>query len=150
FSSGALTSATSGNVVVSPAVADRLTFVTQPNSAQVGSPFGIQPIIKSQDQFGNDSVGGLPATLSVTVALTSGSGPLQGNSIFDIGRAAGNGTVTFTNLRIDSAGSGKQLTGSATGLLESVSGFFTVSKADQTISFGTLPDKTYGNAPFSR
>src|SRR5437867_8027793 len=43
--------------------------------------------------------------------------------------AAGNGTVSFTNLRIDTAGTNKQLTASASGLTSGLSSLFTVNPA---------------------
>ncbi|PYI81453.1 MAG: hypothetical protein DME26_19955, partial [Verrucomicrobia bacterium] len=129
FTSGASTPATSQDIVVSPAVADRLGFTTQPGSATAGAVFGIQPVVNTQDQFGNNSTLGLPANLNVSLTLTAGSGPLQGNLTLNIGTAAGNGIVTFTDLRIDAAGTGKQLTGAASGLSSGISAFFTVSPA---------------------
>jgi hypothetical protein len=86
--------------------------------------------------------------LSVTLALTSGTGTLQGTTSLDIGFDAGNGSVTFTGLRIDSAGT-KQLTASASGLASAVSAAFNVSQGSQTITFSSLPGRTYGDAPFS-
>jgi subtilisin-like proprotein convertase family protein len=108
-----------------PDTVAKLAFTTQPGSANPGAPFGQQPVVKSQDQFGNDSTAGLPAHLLVTVTLTSGTGPLQGTITIDIGTAAGNGTGRFTDLRIDAPGP-KQLTVSATGLTSAVSVIFNV------------------------
>ena len=82
----------------------------------------------SQDQFGNASTVGLPANLDVNVTLSSGTGTLQGTTTQDIGTAAGNGSVAFTDLRIDTAGS-KQLTVSASGLTSATSSTFTVNHA---------------------
>jgi hypothetical protein len=45
----------------------------------------------------------------------------------DIGTAAGNGVVTYTNLSIDIAGIGKKLTASAAGLTSGVSAEFAVT-----------------------
>jgi len=53
---------TSDPIVVGPGIANRLVFTTQPGSATAGAPFGVQPVIKSRDQFDNDSVVGLPAS----------------------------------------------------------------------------------------
>jgi len=58
----------------------RLGFTTQPGSATAGAVFGVQPVVKTQDQFGNNSTTGLGATVNVGVSLTSGSGPLQGTT----------------------------------------------------------------------
>src|SRR5439155_8639490 len=103
------TPSTSSAIAVGVTVS-RLVFTTQPGNATAGSALGTQPVVRAQDSFGNYSTFGLPSSLNVTVSLSSGTGPLQGTSTLDIGTAAGNGTATFTNLRIDSAGAGKQLT----------------------------------------
>src|SRR5438552_3960098 len=107
----------------------KLGFATQPGSATAGAIFGVQPVVKTQDQFGNNSTSGLGASLLVTNTLSAGTGPLQGTTSFDIGTSAGNGTVTYTNLRIDAAGNGKQLTAAATGLTSGLSSTFAVSAA---------------------
>src|SRR5262249_40739768 len=78
-----------------------------------------------------------------------GTGPLEGTTTQDIGTNAGNGVISFSDLRIDTAGSGKQLTASASGLTSTTSTSFTVVKGNQTISFGSLANKTYGISPFS-
>ncbi|MGZ5569280.1 MAG: beta strand repeat-containing protein, partial [Limisphaerales bacterium] len=129
FTSGSLSSVTSSSVAIAPAAADHLVFVSQPGSATAGAAFGAQPSLVSEDQFGNASAVGLPSSLNVSVALTSGAGALQGTTTQDIGTAAGNGTVTFTNLRIDVAGTDKQLTASASGLTSASSSVFTVNHA---------------------
>src|SRR5438046_10191259 len=115
YTRASLTAATSVNIVVSPAAADRLVFTVQPGLATAGSVFGSQPVLKSRDPFGNDSTVGLASNLAVALSLSTGSGPLQGTTSQDIGTGAGNGTVTFTDLRLDAAGTNKQLTSSARG-----------------------------------
>src|SRR5205085_2184296 len=107
--------------------ASRLAFTTQPGSAVAGAPFGAQPILRAQDQFGNNSTVGLPASQNVTMTLTAGSGALLGATNQDIGTSAGNGVVTFTNLQINTAGTGKQLTASSSGFSSVISSNFTVS-----------------------
>ncbi len=132
FTSGSLASETSTLIAVGPAMADRLVFMTQPGGATAGSAFGVQPLIKTRDPFGNDSIVGLPATLVVTLSLNSGTGPLQGTATADIGTAAGNGTISFADLRIDAAGTNKQLTASASGLAAGLSSMFTVNSGTAT------------------
>jgi hypothetical protein len=149
FTSGSLTSTTSTAIAVSPAAASQVVFATQPANGTFGSPLATQPVLRSRDQFGNDSTIGLTANRSVTVALSAGTGPLLGTTTLDIGTSAGNGVVSFTDLQIDSAGLNKQLTASASGLTSAVSSGFTVAKATQTISFGALSARTYGDAPFA-
>jgi hypothetical protein len=149
FTSSGLTSTTSTAIAVSPAAAAQLVFTTQPANGTNGLALATQPVIRSRDQFGNNSTVGLGANQNVTLALSSGTGPLLGTTTQDIGTGAGNGIVTYSDLRIDSAGTNKQLTASASGLSNAVSSVFSVAKANQTITFGSLPSKTYGDAPFT-
>src|SRR5262249_36501975 len=67
FSSGSLSNATSTTIAVSAAAADRLVFTAQPGNATAGAPFGTQPVVRSQDPFGNFSAAGLPASLSLAM-----------------------------------------------------------------------------------
>ncbi len=128
FSAAGLTSLTSDPIVVGPNTANRLAFTTQPGSALSGFPFGTQPVISSQDQFGNNSTVGQAAQQIVTMTLSSGAGPLLGSVNQDLGTSAGNGVATYTNLEIDSTGS-KQLTASSPGFTNAVSSAFTVAGA---------------------
>src|SRR5205085_1428130 len=134
---------------VSAAAADRLVFTTQPGSATAGSAFGSQPVLKSRDPFGNDSTVGLGASKLVTVTLSAGTGTLQGTATLDIGTGAGNGTVSYTNLRIDTAGSGKVLTASASGLISVDSNAFSVSAAAaDRLVFTTQPGSATAGSAF--
>jgi len=78
--------------------ANRLAFTTQPGSATAAAAFGTQPVVRSRDQFGNDSTNGLPASRTVTLTLTSGTGPILGTTNLDIGTGAGNGVVSWSDL----------------------------------------------------
>src|SRR5262249_35206659 len=96
FTATGLTTANSGTISVSPAAADRLVFTAQPGSSAYGSALSPQPALKSRDPFGNDSTIGLGTTKMVSLAVSTGSGTVQGASSLDIGTAAGNGLVTFS------------------------------------------------------
>src|SRR5258708_5181392 len=109
-----------------------LVFTTQPGNATAGSIFGTQPVVKSQDLFGNNSTVGLPSSLSLSLSLNQGSGPLQGTPTQDIGTGAGNGTISFADLQIDAAGTNKQLTASANGLSSGSSSLFSVNPSTAT------------------
>lgn len=89
-----------------------LAFTTQPGSAIAGVPFGQQPVLATVDAFGNPTTTGLPASLIINVALTNGIGNLLGTTTYNIGSSGSNGVVTFTNLAVDTAGSGNQLVAS--------------------------------------
>ena len=89
-----------------------LAFTTQPGAAVAGVPFGQQPVLNTVDAFGNPTTTGLPASLTINVALTNGNGTLLGTTSYNIGTSGSNGVVTFNNLAIDTAGSGDQLVAS--------------------------------------
>jgi hypothetical protein len=148
FSAAGLTQLISETIAVSPAAATRLIYITEPAVGEVGLPFPIQPVIRTVDSFGNFSDVGLPSSLAVTISITAGTGSLLGSSTGDLGASAGNGTVTFSDLYIDTSGTGKQLTAAAAGLTSAVTAAFTVSKRSQSIAFAAIGDKTYGAASF--
>ncbi len=150
FTGASLTSVTSTTIAISATAADRLAFTTSPANATAGSAFGTQPVVRTQDPFGNNSILGLPASLTVNVSLTSGTGLLQGTTALNIGSSTGNGTVTFTDLRIDAAGS-KQLTATASGLTNALSSTFTVNPSTVTamVIQTQPPGSTSAGATFS-
>src|SRR5439155_3013224 len=77
FTSGSLTAATSSSVVVGPAVANKLTILTQPPStATAGVAFSTQPQIRIEDQFGNLRSNDFSTVVIAT--RSAGSGSLQG------------------------------------------------------------------------
>src|SRR5262249_29251028 len=134
-------------ITVSPAAADRLVFTTQPGSTTYGSALSPQPVLKSRDAFGNDSTVGLNASQIVSLSLSADTGALLGTSALDIGTAAGNGTVTFSGLNVSLAGTGKQLSASATGLTSALNSTFPVNPATVTGSI-TANSKIYdGTTP---
>ena len=127
FSAGGLTVADSTPFTVNAASASKLIVTTQPTGATAGNAFVTQPVVKSADAFNNPSTVGLGASVNVTATVQSGAGVLQGTTTLDIGAGAGNGTVAYTNLRLDVAQSGVMLRFSATGLTLADSASFTVN-----------------------
>src|SRR5262249_39951831 len=85
---------------------------------------------------------------AVTVKISSGTGINGAALTGTLTVTAVNGVASFSDLKIDKAGSGYQLDAVATGFATATSNTFGVAKADQTISFGVLPDRTCGDAPF--
>ncbi len=138
YSSPSIQSSTNPPIQVLPAPASQLFIAQQPASGVVGSNLAVQPIVVTRDPYGNNSSAGLPLNLNLSLNLNQGSGPLLGTTNFDIGASAGNGLVTFTDLRIDAAGTNKQLTATAAGMVSTASQTFTVTRADQTITFNSL------------
>ena len=133
---------TQSGISVNPASAAQLVFSTQPGSAVYGSLLSPQPALRSQDAYGNNSTVGLGTSKLVSLNLSGGTGPLAGTASLDIGTGAGNGSVTFTNLTVKAAGSGKQLTASATGLNSISSSNFTITQATVVASV-TASNKVY-------
>ena len=114
---------------VNPGTAAKLVFTTSPSGATAGSAFTGQPVVQTEDTYGNLSTVGLGSSVTVTIAIKTGTGTLQGTTSYDIGTGGGhgNGTITGSGLRIDQATS---FTLKATGsLTEGDSGSFTVSPA---------------------
>ena len=138
------------SIAVTADTATTLAFTTQPGSATAGAAFGIQPVVKTQDAFGNDSTTGLATSRNVTVSIASGTGTLQGTATVDIGTSAGNGTASFAGLRIDTFGAKTlQATAAAASptLTQATSSTFTVAQGTQTITFGVLAGKTFDQGP---
>src|SRR5262249_1479432 len=101
FSASGLTGTNSSTISINPAAVDHLVFVAQPGSSTYGSALSPQPVLQTQDPFGNNSTVGLGNSRMVNLSLSGGSGTLQGSSSLDIGTAAGNGTVSFSGLSVD-------------------------------------------------
>ncbi|MDP3962158.1 MAG: YDG domain-containing protein, partial [Pseudorhodobacter sp.] len=131
-----------GTLSTVPGTVAQLVFATQPGGAEYGSLLNPQPVIKTQDQFGNDSTKDLASSLDVGLTLTNGTGVLVGDATLDIGTGAGNGTVIFTDLTVDEFGAGKQLTVAATGLTSAVSNNFEITKKPLTATL-TANNKEY-------
>ncbi len=138
---GGLTSATQIETVT-PASVSKMAFTTSPGSAVAGSIFGVQPVIRTQDQFNNNSTVGLGINRTVTLTLTTGTGSLQGTVTVDMGTSVGNGVAAFSDLRIDTAGA-KVITATSAGTsptLAPITASLTVSGGGATqLAFSTTP-----------
>lgn len=106
--------------VTSPAV--QVALVAQPSGATSGAAFGGQPVVEVRDsnnQIDTTYVG------TVTAAITGGPGGAVLLGTLTINVVAG--TATFTNLRIDLAGVGHELTFTSGTLTAAVSQPFDVA-----------------------
>ena len=117
-------------------------FTTQPAGAGYKTAFATQPIVRTQDAYGNNSTVGLGATVTVNLTLTTGTGPLAGTTSLNIGTSGGNGTATFSGLQVNKAENGDVLTAAATGLSSGTSSAFNVAGATVTPTV-TLNNKVY-------
>ena len=133
---------TFGALTEVPGAAVKLAFTTQPGSATYGSLLSPQPVLRSQDQFGNNSAVSLGASKTVTLTLTGSPGSLVGSTALDLGTNAGNGSVTFTNLQVTAAGTNNQLTAAASGLASAVSSNFVINAVTVTPGI-TASNKVY-------
>ena len=79
-------------------------FVTQPGGARGGAPFATQPVIELRDAGGNPAVG-VAAAVRVEIAANAGGATLSGTVTVN----TLNARATFTDLRIDKAGTGYTL-----------------------------------------
>ena len=81
FTSPNLTSATSGNIAISPAAANKLAIQTQPSStATAGVPFATQPAIYEEDQYGNVETGDNSTVVTAALASWHRSAPGHADS----------------------------------------------------------------------
>ncbi len=142
FSSPGLTEIISSNIVVSAAAASQVTCVIQPSAtATAGAPFDQQPVVQVQDQYGN-----LVTTdnSTVTATIDQGSDDLTGTVTI----TAINGVATFTGLGYPIAET-ITIDFSDDILNPDTSTSIIVNPASQTITFGSLGNRTYGDAPFT-
>ncbi len=96
----------SSTVVFSPGAASKLVFTTQPaTTAGASAPFTTQPVVEILDTYDNRITSGVDSTANITMTLSAGSGALGGTTVV----AAIGGVATFSNLSIDTIGSGKKL-----------------------------------------
>ena len=113
---------TSSPAVLTVQLGQSITFGTLPNRTAVDAPFAVTATASS----------GLPVALSVV----TGPASVSGNTV----TLLGTGTVT---LRATQAG---DATYAAAASVEQT---FTITKADQSITFAALPDRLLGDPPFS-
>jgi len=115
----------------------KLVFSTQPSVSTVyGSAFSAQPVVKTQDQFGNDSSNGASGK-TVNLSLAAGSGSLVGTFSQDVS----SGTATFSGLKVDTVGM-KQLLASSDGLASATGDEFEITPKTLTATV-TVDNKTY-------
>ncbi len=135
---------TSGSMTVSPAAANHLAFGGQPSNSTAGSVINPAVTVEVLDIYGNV----LTADNSdqVTVFVANGPGGFVGGSGTYIATVSG-GIATFSNLKLDTAGSytlGAVATGGLTG--PSSSSFSVTPAAPSVLAFGVQPTGTTAGA----
>ncbi|MGA3068008.1 MAG: hypothetical protein ABSF29_14280, partial [Tepidisphaeraceae bacterium] len=120
-SDGGLNSATSNSFTVSPASASKVVYAQQPSNVMAGAADSPSIVLDVEDQFGN-----IVTTDSSNVTLTIATGP--GALLGTVTAAASNGVVTFTNVKLNTAGT-YTLTAADGSLTSATSNSFTVNPA---------------------
>lgn len=117
----------------------KLAFTTQPSATTVyGSTLSQQPVVKTQDQFGNDSSSGASGK-TATLSLAPDTGNLVGGTAsLDIS----SGTASFSGLTVDMVGT-KQLTAMATDLASANSSTFEITQKELTVSGLSATSRPY-------
>lgn len=142
FSASGLSSATSSTFSVTAGTAAALSIQTQPvGGVAIGTALATQPVVRVVDSAGN-VVSSAP-TVTATIATGSSFASLGSDFI-----SASSGVATFSGLKVNGAGGNFTLTFTAPGLTSVTSSSFSVSLTSQTITFGALAGKTFGNAAF--
>ena len=120
-SDGAVSGATSSSFTVSPAATSKLVYGQQPSNATAGVADSPSITVDVEDPFGN-----IVTTDSSNVTLSVASGP--GSTSGTLTVAASGGVATFSNVKLNTAGS-YTLTASDGSLTPVTSSSFTVSPA---------------------
>jgi hypothetical protein len=141
-SSSGLVTATSATFTITEGTPAKVQFVQQPGSTVAGAAIAPALTLRVEDVHGNTVH---TAGISVSIALTAGSGTLTGMipQLTDV-----SGLVTFNSLSVNLVGT-KQLTASSPGLASDVSDSFTVSAATaERVEFTTSPGGGRAGIPF--
>ena len=140
---GALTTATSGSIVVSTGPASQLAFTSEPAGATGGTAFTTQPVVRVEDAGGNTVT---DDTSVPTLTLTTGPGALSGCS-----PSTAAGVTTFTGCTIDTAHAGDVLTATdaADGLTGTSSSFDVAVGAPAQLVFTTQPSGAVAGSAFT-
>jgi len=137
-----LTGATSGAFAIVPAAPHHLAVVQQPSSIVAGEPFAPPVAIEVFDAFGN-------RTPSV-VGLALGANPALGSLLGTPWQSAPAGLATFSDLSVDSAGSGYTLLATAPGAAELTTTAFAVAPgAPHHAEFVQEPTDSLAGHPMS-
>jgi hypothetical protein len=120
------------------AAATKLAFTVQPSITVAGHAIAPAAQVTVQDAAGN-TVTTASTVITITMGANANGVTLSGTTI----RSAGNGVATFSDLSIDSVGSGYTLTASAAGLASAGSAAFDVTaNAPAKLAFSVQPVTT--------
>jgi len=133
-----LTGATSGAFDVTAPPATHVAFTVQPSNTTAGDAIGPAVEVTVLDAQGNTATG-FSDNVTVAIGTNAGGGTLSGTTTV----GAVNGVATFSNLRIDKAGTGYTLAASAGGLTGATSTAFDIAPGAATqLAFTVQPTST--------
>jgi len=127
-------SSNSNTVTIGPAA--KLAYTTQPSSVAAGS--GTITVTVSVE----DAAGHVVPTATNQITIAIGTNPSSGTLSGTATATAVAGVATFSNLSINSAGTGYTLTASATGLTGATSSVFNVLGSPAKLAFTVQPANT--------
>ncbi|HEY3322841.1 MAG TPA: kelch repeat-containing protein [Planctomycetota bacterium] len=134
---------TQSGIAVYAGLAHHLAIETQPfPQSQIGQVFAEQPAVRIEDAW--DNLVESDSSTVVTAALASGPGSLLGT----LTAMASGGVATFSDLACDAAGI-VTLRFIGDSLLGATSGSIMIDQLSQTIAFGALTNKVFGDTPFT-
>ena len=139
-----LTNATSAAFDIAPAAATQLFYEMGPSTSTAGDIITPAVLVSAHDSMGNVVTG---FTGNVTILITAGSGT-SGATLFGTTTVpAVAGVATFSDLRIDKAGTGYKLSVTAPGVAGKNSGSFQIiAGAPAKLSFSVQPVNTTAGA----
>ena len=133
--SSPLTAATSSALNITPGIASKLIFSTQPGGTSAGSNLSPQPIVWVEDANGNTVTN---SSAMVTLAVGTGPGALSGVAV----ATASSGIATFSGLFLKQAGS-YTLTATSSALTVATSSALNITpSAASKLIFSTQPGGT--------
>ncbi|HET7248809.1 MAG TPA: hypothetical protein VFI79_03115 [Gemmatimonadales bacterium] len=132
-----LTNATSTAFDITPAAATLLFYEQQPSTATAGDIIAPPVVITAHDSMGNTVTS---FTGDITVLITAGSGT-SGATLFGTTTvSAVAGVATFSDLRIDKAGTGYKLSATASGVAgKNSASFQIIAGTAAKVSFSVQP-----------
>jgi hypothetical protein len=136
---------TSSAFSIMAGTATHLVFTVQPATTTAGNAISPAVRVTAQDALGNTATG-----FAGTVAMAFATNPPGGILSGTIAVAAVNGVATFSNLRIDQAGTGYSLRATSNGLTQATSSTFDINAGSATqLVFTVQPSTAVAGAPIT-
>ena len=144
--SSSLNGPVSSSFNVTPSTANQLVFGVQPTNTTAGAAIAPAVTVKIEDQFGN--LVSTDSTDTVTIGVASGPGTFANTSTLTI--TANTGVATFSNLRLNTAGTYTLSETGSSSLSGPASNSFTVTPTTVSqVAFGQQPTNTTAGAPIT-